>query len=113
MQQEKKYIFDDPKNIKRVLHILYICCGLLVILDFVIHRHTIHPWENLWAFYPIYGFLGCVILVFIAAWMRTFLMRDENYYENHAANNANLSSVQQDTLAKANTENSGGQHVDD
>jgi len=82
MVNKKKYIFDDPKNIKRLLTFLYACCALLFILDFVIHRHVFHYWENLWAFYPIYGFVSCIVLVLIATWMRTFLMRPEDYYDD-------------------------------
>ncbi|WP_245335323.1 hypothetical protein [Shewanella sp. WXL01] len=81
MDNEKQYFFDNPKNIQRILYALYACCGLLVVLDFVIHRHVYHSWENLPIFYPIYGFVGCVILVLIAKWMRTFLMRPEDYYD--------------------------------
>ncbi len=81
MKNKKQYLFDDPKNIKRLLNIFYLCCAVLVVLDFVIHRHIGHDWENLWAFYPIYGFVGCVVLVVIASWMRTFLMRAEDYYD--------------------------------
>ena len=81
MENEKKYLFDKPSNIKRVLYLLYGCCALLFALDFVIHRHVIHNLENLWGFYPVYGFVGCVVLVLVAKWMRTFLMRSENYYE--------------------------------
>ena len=80
MGTENKYLFDNPKNVKRVLHFLYGCCALLFLLDFVIHRHVIHSWENLWGFYPLYGFVGCVVLVLVAKWMRTFLMRPEDYY---------------------------------
>lgn len=80
METEKQYIFDNPKNVKRLLNGLYICCAVLVGLDFVIHRHVYHSWENIWAFYPIYGFIGCVVLVVIAKWMRIFLMRPEDYY---------------------------------
>ncbi|MNC99811.1 hypothetical protein D3C83_182230 [compost metagenome] len=40
-----------------------------------------HGWEGVWGFYPAYGFAGCVLLVVVAKWMRTFLMRDENYYD--------------------------------
>ncbi|GIU31973.1 hypothetical protein L2719_07625 [Shewanella schlegeliana] len=81
-KQNKQYLFDNPKNVNRILYLLYACCTLLVVLDFVIHRHVYHSWENLPLFYPIYGFVGCVILVLIARWMRTFLMRPEDYYDN-------------------------------
>ena len=82
MDSEKKYLFDNPRNVKRILYALYAGCVLLLLLDFVIHRHVIHPWENLWGFYPLYGFVGCVVLVLVATWMRTFLMRPEDYYDN-------------------------------
>ena len=85
MDNEKKYLFDNPKNIKRVLYFLYGCCIILFLLDFVIHRHVLHSWENLWGFYPVYGFVGCVVLVLVATWMRTFLMRSENYYDEDKA----------------------------
>lgn len=85
MENEKKHFFDNPDNVKRVLHTLYACCVLLFVLDFVIHRHVMHSWENLWGFYPVYGFVGCVILVLVAKWMRTFLMRPEDYYDEGEA----------------------------
>lgn len=80
-QTEKPDFFDKPENVSLMLKIFYSCCVLLVVLDFVIDRYTYHPLEKLWAFYPIYGFIGCVVLVIIAKWMRLFLMRDENYYD--------------------------------
>ncbi|MCK4705538.1 MAG: hypothetical protein KAT90_08670 [Gammaproteobacteria bacterium] len=101
MENEKQYLFDKPENIKRLLHIFYACCGLLFILDFVIHRHVMHELENLWGFYPIYGFVGCVVLVLVAKWMRTFLMRPEDYYDEDKT----------DIDVKQNTE-SGGHDVD-
>ena len=82
MENDKKHLFDNSKNVKRLLRFLYGSCALLFILDFVIHRHVMHRWENLWAFYPIYGFVGCVVLVLVATWMRTFLMRPEDYYDS-------------------------------
>ena len=87
MENKKQYIFDKPQYIKYILYLLYACCVLLLLLDFLIHRHVVHSWENLWGFYPIYGFVGCVILVFVATWMRTFLMRSENYYESEKKEN--------------------------
>ena len=80
-------LFDNPKNIRRLLYFLYASCALVLTLDFVIHRHVNHSWENLWGFYPLFGFVGCVILVLVATWMRTFLMRPENYYETEETDN--------------------------
>ena len=116
MKHEKKYLFDDPKNIKRVLHLLYGCCTLLLILDFVIHRHISHSWESLWGFYPIYGFVGCVILVLVATWMRTFLMRDEGYYDNEGMDNEGMDGktiTNQDDASQKVTTKIGDHHVDD
>ena len=107
MDNEKKHIFDNPENIKRVLYVFYACCVLLFALDFVIHRHVYHSWENLWGFYPIFGFVACVILVLIAKWMRTFLMRSEDYYDEVDAEiNATPDASEKNSAA------TGGNHVD-
>lgn len=81
MAKHTQHFFDKPKNVKIVLYLLYACCIVLFILDFIIHRHTSHRWEGLLGFYAVYGFIGCVVLVLVAKWMRTFLMRDEDYYD--------------------------------
>ncbi|HEY5740565.1 MAG TPA: hypothetical protein VIW27_12630 [Gammaproteobacteria bacterium] len=81
MKDEREYFFDKPGNIRRVLRVLYAVCAVLLLLDVILHRHVVHSWEWLWGFYPLYGFVGCVVLVLVAKWMRTFLMRAEDYYE--------------------------------
>lgn len=81
MANEKKHFFDNPDNVRLVLRVLYVCCAILLLFDLVIHRHVIHSWENLFGFYALYGFVGCVALVLIAKEMRKVLMRDEDYYE--------------------------------
>lgn len=80
-QHEPNGFFDKPENIKKMLNVFYVICGLLVVVDFIVHRHIYHSWENIPAFYAIYGFVGCSLLVFVAKWMRTFLMRKEDYYD--------------------------------
>lgn len=81
IKDDREYFFDKPRNVTLLMRAFYACCAILVALDFVINRYTYHPLENVWAFYPIYGFIGCVVLVIIAKWMRLFLMRDEDYYD--------------------------------
>ena len=81
MKDDTPGLFDNPRNVRRILMALYVCCALLLVLDLFIHRHIYHPWEYLLGFYPVYGFIGCVVLVLVAKWMRTFLMRSEDYYD--------------------------------
>ena len=78
---EKKYFFDKTENIKWTMRVFYTLCTLLVIADFIVHRHIGLPWEKLPAFYAVYGFVACVILVVIAKEIRKVVMRKENYYD--------------------------------
>ena len=78
---EKQHIFDKPENVTRLLRGFYAVCALLFVLDFILHRHIAHSWENLPAFYAIFGFIACVVLVLIATEMRKVLMRKEDYYD--------------------------------
>ncbi|MBF0471351.1 MAG: hypothetical protein HQL48_08250 [Gammaproteobacteria bacterium] len=78
---DKKYLFDDPKNVDRLLRIFYAICILLVVVDLFVHRHIVMAWENLPAFYALYGFIACVLLVVLAKLMRKVVMRGEDYYD--------------------------------
>ena len=81
-QDEKIYFFDKPENIKRVLNVFYTLCVALVLTDFVVHRHIGLVWENIPAFYAIYGFVACVALVVVAKLIRKVVMRKEDYYND-------------------------------
>ncbi len=83
--EKKKHIFDDPRNVRLVLRILYAICAAVFLLDIVNLvielRHAHHPWEKLPGFHAIYGFVACVLLVLIAKQLRKVLMRDEDFYD--------------------------------
>jgi hypothetical protein len=78
---ERTHVWDDPKNVERLLRVFYLCLAILVVLDFVLDRHVYHPLDRIPAFYALYGFAACWILVVIAKRMRRVLMRDEDYYD--------------------------------
>jgi Fe2+ transport system protein B len=78
---ERQHFWDNPRNVKLLINVFYACCAILVVLEFFIHEHDVHRWEGLVSFYPIYGFVGIVILVLVAKVMRKLLMRPEDYYE--------------------------------
>ena len=79
--KEKRYIFDDPKNVKRLIVATYAICGVLFALDFVIHRHVLSSWEGWYGFYGIFGFVSFVGLVLLAKELRKLVMRKEEYYD--------------------------------
>ncbi len=64
----------------RLLRVLFAVSAVLVALDLFVHRHTEHPWEHVIAFYPLYGFVGIVVLVLVAKVLRALVMRPEDYY---------------------------------
>lgn len=38
------------------------------------------------AFFVVYGFVGCVVIIFVSKWLgRFWLQRDEDYYDPHQA----------------------------
>ena len=78
---DKVYFFDKPENVNRFLIGFYVICGLLFLLDFIVHRHSSRAWEGLPGFYAIFGFVACVALVLVAREMRKIFMRKEDYYD--------------------------------
>ncbi len=80
-KKEKIHFFDRPENVERLLKVFYAICILLVLADFVLHRHIGFDWEKIPAFYALYGFVACVVLVVIAKEMRKVVMRKEDYYD--------------------------------
>ncbi len=82
---ERQHVWDNPRNVKRLFNVFYAVCVILLVLDplldLVIPRDDHHAWERLPEFYPLYGFVGIVVLVFIAKLMRRVLMRPEDYYD--------------------------------
>lgn len=79
---EKKYFFDDPKNLKRLLVVFYSLCAFFFIADIFVHKHPYFEAEKWIGFYAVYGFVACVVLVLVSKYiLRPLVMRKEDYYE--------------------------------
>ena len=88
---DKPGIFDNPRNVRRVILGLYTACAVVFVMDIVSWfqaraavpelRHPASSMDGLPGFYAFYGFVACVLLVLAAREMRKILMRREEYYD--------------------------------
>ncbi len=81
MTKEQPGFLDKAGRLTKLLRVFYALCTGLFLFDFVYHRHVIHPWEGLWGFYALFGFVACALLVLAAKQMRKVVMRGEEYYD--------------------------------
>ena len=79
---EKRYWLDDPRNVKKIIWVLAAVCAGLFFADGFYQKHGETDIEYLFGFYAIFGFTVYVGLVLIAKWLRTFLRRPEDYYDD-------------------------------
>ncbi len=84
-QKKEVSFFDKEKNVKGFLTVFYISLVILLIVDAIatkMHlKHDNVKLGNAYEFYAFYGFVSCVMLIFIAKLLRKFIIRDENYYD--------------------------------
>ncbi len=81
MENDRKYWLDDPRNVGRLFWLLAIVCGLLILIDLFLHRHTHFGWESLPGMYGIIGFAAFFGIVLAGKQLRKILKRDEDYYD--------------------------------
>ena len=79
--QREITLLDSPKNRARVRKYFYVSLLILLVIDFFTPKHGHFPWEAAFAFYAVYGFIGCVSLIFIAKALRWLVKRREDYYD--------------------------------
>ena len=79
---ERRYWLDEPRNVTKIVAALVVICVGLFFADGFYEKHGEVAAEYLFGFYGVYGFIGCVALVLAAKWLRTIVMRPEDYYDS-------------------------------
>ena len=78
----KKYLFDNPRNVKILLGSFFSFLGILLLIEPFVRKHPHFPWEEWPEFYAVFGFVACVVLVIAAKYiLRPFVKRKEDYYD--------------------------------
>jgi predicted tellurium resistance membrane protein TerC len=80
--EEKKYLFEKPRNVKIAFGYFLGVLAVLLIAEFFIHKHVHLPWEAWPEFYAVFGFVTFVLIVFAAKYiLRPIVGRREDYYD--------------------------------
>lgn len=80
MKKEFNFL-DNPKNIKLLWALLYITCGVLVILDLFIPKEGAFGFDRFFGFYSLLGFVSCAVLILFSKLLGIFLKKREDYYD--------------------------------
>ena len=56
--------------------------AVLVVLEFIVHRHGEIALEDLPLFPAVYAFFVCIFIVVGGIWLRKIAMRPEDYYDH-------------------------------
>ncbi len=66
----------------------WIFTGIIIIASlvsefvFLADHHSEHWWSHIPGFYILWGFLGCVCIIFVSKWLgKLFIQKKEDYYD--------------------------------
>lgn len=84
---DKKQMTEKPTQAplallgQRFTYFLVAVAVLLVVGEFLIHRHGEFAFEDMYFFPAIYGFLAFLFIVQVGKILRRLIMRNEDYYD--------------------------------
>ena len=61
---------------------LLVVALVLVVLEFILHRHGEVAAEDFPLFPALFGFAAFLFIVQVGKWLRMMIMRDEDYYDD-------------------------------
>ena len=73
-----KYLIEKFGKINT--SVLFLCI-IFLILELIGHRHGETSIEDILFFPAFFGFLSCIIIFKIGVSLRSFFMKDEDYYD--------------------------------
>lgn len=66
----------------------WIALGVLTIISLIVEftllaDYASHWWNHIPAFYAIWGFIGCAVIIYVSKWLgKLFILSDEEYYND-------------------------------
>ena len=66
----------------------WVALGVLTVISLILEftflaDYDSHWWNSIPAFYAIWGFLSCIVIIYVSKWLgKLLIFRKENYYDN-------------------------------
>lgn len=77
----RKYWLDDKRNVQKLIYAVYAVCALLFVADAFYEKHPHFQGESVFGFYALFGFAAFFGIVLAGKFLRNFIKRDEDYYD--------------------------------
>ena len=77
-EQDMKYLIEKFGKINT--SVLFLCI-IFLILELIGHRHGETSIEDILFFPAFFGYLSCIVIFKLGVSLRSFLMKDEDYYD--------------------------------
>ncbi|MEX0593811.1 MAG: hypothetical protein WD115_03475 [Balneolaceae bacterium] len=63
--------------------LIILTIGTLIAEFTLLADYDSHWWNSIPGFYAIWGFMSCIIIIYVSKWIgKLFLFRDESYYDH-------------------------------
>ena len=69
------------KSFGKINSIVLFICIILLLLEFVDHRHGEFIIEKFLFFPALFGYISCIVIFKVGVALRSIFMRDEDYYD--------------------------------
>lgn len=73
------------KHEKLIMAIYGVALITVIVAGLTIEWHTVYYFQEITAFYAIYGFVAFVFLIYMAKGLRPLLQKKEDYYDTRGA----------------------------
>ncbi|PPR79585.1 MAG: hypothetical protein CFH01_00331 [Alphaproteobacteria bacterium MarineAlpha2_Bin1] len=71
-----------PPTIRLLWIVMFLILGLVILLQFFAHIHGHFIIDESFGFNAWYGFIACVLMVFVSKLLALFVKRKDNYYDD-------------------------------
>jgi hypothetical protein len=99
---------DSSVHVNRFILGLLVLCAVLVLLEFVVHRHVSMPGEAVTGFYAMAGFIAFTLIVLAARLLRLLIRRHETYYAPNGIDAESYPPAELECLSHADAETQQG-----